>query len=223
MKDQWLSDIIGANAYTVSPTESALYTCIFPGFYTVKIPTSDVRLAQKFERWGFYIVDTAITMIRPASRVEFIPFKTGIVRPEDFSALVDIAESSFCSRFHLDPKIDPELANTIKRVWLGNYLSRTRGDQLFVRREEGKPVGFLAAIIGQWDRQAAWVIDLIAVAAEARGNGIGVNLIAAYLAYFPALPAIVGTQARNIASMALYNKMGFRIAKTEFVLHAHLS
>lgn len=222
MKDQWLTDILGMECYTLTPDVNGLTEGMQPGFSSVKISTSDVAMAHLFQDHGFRVVDTAITMVRPAAEEPFyVPFKVREARPEDFSAVVDIAESAFCSRFHLDPRISPEQANAVKRAWIGNYLTGERGERLFVRHEEGRPVGFLGATLGEWEKRLAWVIDLIAVASEGRGQGVGVNLVAAHLTYFPALPAVVGTQARNVASMALYSKMGFRVAHTAFVLHAH--
>lgn len=227
MKDQWLTDIVGGDCYTLAPDLQGVAeydrTRRRGGrFFSVKVPTADVVMAQEFEDQGFRIVDTAVTLVRPAMQnAVSVARDVHEAREEDFSALVDIAESAFCSRFHLDPQIAPATASAIKRAWIGSYFTRDRGDRLFVHKDRGQPGGFLGSMLGAWKGQTAWIIDLIAVAPYAQGQCVGTRLVGAHLGYFPALCSLVGTQASNVASLALYSKMGFRIAKTEFVLHAH--
>jgi ribosomal protein S18 acetylase RimI-like enzyme len=66
------------------------------------------------------------------------------------------------------------------------------------------------------------VIDLIAVEKDHRGQGLAKEMIlfAASACGNPqALRA--GTQSVNTASLSLYEKLGFRIVSTSYVLHHH--
>jgi ribosomal protein S18 acetylase RimI-like enzyme len=95
-----------------------------------------------------------------------------------------------------------------------------RADAVLVAREGGRVVGFNACLLNG-DRA---VIDLIAVAETAQGRGCGRKLVDGALACYAgkATEMRVGTQSRNLASLALYRACGFAVVETAMTLHAHL-
>ena len=141
----------------------------------------------------------------------------GDAAPEQKEAVLAIAGSAFrYSRFHLDPRVPAELANRIKRDWVANYFAKQRGDRLLVASRGGRPVGFLAAL--RAERTA--VIDLIAVAGGEQRRGVGEALVGAFArAYADAAARIVGTQVANIPSVRFYEKLGFSLKQSQYVLH----
>ena len=215
-------------------------------FFYAKVPTDNVADVARLTTLGFAVVDTnvtfefndddsqfvvdAIAMPRTATRDMRKPgavthadpgdkLNIGEHKPSEADALLEIAGSAFrYSRFHLDPHIETALAHQIKREWIRNYLLGKRGAGLLVARESGQPVGFLAHMVSQ----GAAVIDLIAVAHAAGKRGVGSALTAAFLGLYAGKPRVVGTQIANAVSIRLYTKLGFELARSQYVLHLHV-
>ena len=89
-----------------------------------------------------------------------------------------------------------------------------------VGTENDCPTGFNLLIMAP---SGVLLIDLIAVDRSHRGEGVGPDLILAgealcgegYSQYR------VVTQASNVASVRLYEKLGFRLVSSTYVLHFH--
>jgi ribosomal protein S18 acetylase RimI-like enzyme len=230
--DAWLADVMRRPVFRVRATAEAAARVAAhslaqpPGtFYFAKLPTSDVALLRRFTEAGFEVVDTAITLHHDR---DIPPSLTSVtvreVREEDEEAVVAIATRAFhCSRFHLDPRIEPEVAQAIKGEWVRNYCRGLRGDRLFVATLPGldRPIGFLAAL----QSGECAVLDLIAVDAGVRRNGVGAALVSAFLAaYRPRFrTVVVGTQVANVSSIRLYERLGFVFARSEYVVHKHVT
>ena len=139
------------------------------------MPTSDVARVGSLERVGFRTVDVSVTFRRdPGLPLPAHPARTRDARPDDRHAVMAIAEREYdVSRFHLDPGIPDEVARSIKREWADNYFTGARGDRMFVAEHDDEVAGFQLVL----DTPEAAVIDLIAVAGTARGQGIGSSLV----------------------------------------------
>ena len=59
------------------------------------------------------------------------------------------------------------------------------------------------------------------VATAAHGQGAGSALCTAFAHKYRGMPRVVGTQVANVPSIRLYTKLGFVLAKSQYVLHAH--
>ena len=234
-RDEWLTAVSNIPSYRVS---DIFVGQLYPdpgkwpaGFYSCRLATSNIAAAKWLAQWGFYIVDTAITLEREpfqpvtGGTVHRFHSKHGIsirvrdVQPQDYRPLLDIAEESFsCSRFALDPHIPRQTVSDIKRAWLGSYFSNGRGERVLVVASGNEAAGFLAVL----QQPDAMVIDLIGVKAGERQQGIGRALTRHFCALYQKQTVRVGTQAANIPSLRLYYSLGFVPTKTEFVLHAHI-
>lgn len=67
-----------------------------------------------------------------------------------------------------------------------------------------------------------WIIDLISVKNEFKGNGIGTSLILGMINNVSKLnqkPILVGTQATNTKALNFYNKLGFAFHKNRTIYH----
>jgi ribosomal protein S18 acetylase RimI-like enzyme len=192
-----------------------------PGFAYARVPTAEVRLAHLLEDAGFRLVDTGITLeaatvagaARPGTDAR-------LARAGDAAAVAEIARTAFrYSRFHLDPRIPAALANEIKREWAANYFRGQRGDHMVVAERSGSVAGFLQLLAG---KDGALTIDLIAVTEAQRGQGLALDMIR-FAARECGAPARlrVGTQAANVASLRLYERLGFTVAGTSHVFHLH--
>lgn len=222
--DAWLAEIMARPAFRVdgSGATGDLATHLHSqqtGFYFAKVATDRAVDVRALSRLGFAVVDTNVTFelareVPLASDVE-----VGELQAAEADAVLDIAGSAFrYSRFHLDPQIDDALAHRIKREWINNYVLGKRGDALLVARLGGKPAGFLAALVSH----GTAVIDLVAVATDAVGKGVGSALTAAFAQRYRGMSRLVGTQVANVPSIRLYSKLGFVLARSHYVLHHHV-
>lgn len=234
--DPWLAETLGQPVFrldnlTRNHGEAALSQEIASlagggdAFFYGKVPAADVPTCLTFLGLGFGVVDLAITFswvgpLRSGS--------TGVVvapaRSSQHEAIAVIAETSFrWSRFHVDPKIPAKVANLVKRRWIENYFSGRRGVGVYSAEIGGEVAGFLAVMETVNAERRAAVIDLIAVAPRWQGRGVGAALVETFVTDWRERVAelSVGTQAANIQSLRFYESMGFRIAETNYVLHAH--
>lgn len=230
--DRWLSEVMERPVWRVLPDKPDIDLLSVAGrrtaFFYTRVPTSRVAHVGQLMQAGFRVVDVNITLERaPAhasSKHNFRDIQVVDYKPEYETAVLQIAGSCFVySRFHLDPHVGHDLANMIKRAWVQNCCRGKRGDHLFIATMANRPVGFLAALATRVDDQACCVIDLVGVAPEAQGRGVGRALVEAFLCHYAGRcdRFRVGTQAANIRSLRLYEKVGFQICQTDYVLHAH--
>jgi ribosomal protein S18 acetylase RimI-like enzyme len=234
--DAWLSGIFGHAVYRVEPKAAAgeitdslrqhLAGRSDRAMYYAKVDTRDVRTAQALAAAGMSVVDVNVTL--GAAPHTAVPDAPG-VRVDDCSAadapaVLDIAGSAFrYSRFHLDPDVPTELAHRIKREWIANYVSKARGEALLVAHLAGRPAGFLAVIGGMQGERRVRTIDLVAVDERAQRRGVGRALVAAFVRRFSPCADLlqVGTQVANAPSLALYQRLGFTVMHSTYVLHLH--
>jgi len=237
--DAWLASIFRRPVFKVSfpaapeiaapLTRESVFQQAKPAFYYAKVPTRRVTQVSALTRLGFSVVDVNVTLERPAS-ASLPEGQRRIVTVRDSApaqreAILAIAESCFVySRFHLDPQIPNDVANAIKRAWVDSYCTGQRGDRLLVAEIAGIPVGFLAGIRANVGEHRARVIDLVGVHRSYQGRGVGLALVEYFIRLSGSDVDVlrVGTQAANVPSISLYEKCGFRVAETTYVLHAHV-
>lgn len=233
--DGWLSEVFGQPVFrlTSRPADSQiaarqLHELARGGdaFYYAKLPTSDVQHCIALVNAGFHVIDAAITLAWRGQDVPPPPpgVVAGPVRDDQREAIPVIAATSFrWSRFHLDPRIRPGLANLIKQKWMENYVRGKRGSALYAAEVDGEVAGFLAVIESAGGHGRVAVIDLVGVAPPYQGRGVGTALLAAFIAdwHDKVSELRVGTQAANVQSLSFYERSGFRIVETNYVLHAH--
>jgi ribosomal protein S18 acetylase RimI-like enzyme len=219
-RDAWLSEVMARPVWRVDGSGDLAELVTKPGFYFAKVATDRVRDVRTLTTAGFALVDTAVTF----ELVREVPIASAIEVREctehDAEAVLAIAGSAFrYSRFHLDPAIDDRLAHHVKREWIANYVRKQRGDALLVAHHDGKPAGFLAALVSH----GTAAIDLVAVATDAHGKGVGSALCAAFAQRYAGMPRVVGTQVVNVPSIRMYTKLGYELARSQYVLHHHVS
>jgi len=240
--DTWLSTVLERPVFavTIAPDDDRARSVAevaghagghANGFYFVKLPSTDVAGVAQFAAAGFQVVEARLGFSQPLdsfTRFEDDEDQSISVSPFDASwrdGVLEIAGSSFkYSRFHMDPGIGGTLADRVKREWIRSYVERRRGDCLLVACDRGTPVGFAAMLVQDRQPRSAAVIDLIGVHPGAQRHGIGRRLIAAAAAaYTPRCGTLdVGTQACNIPSVRLYERTGFRLVESSFMLHRHV-
>ncbi|TLG77600.1 GNAT family N-acetyltransferase [Methylocystis sp. B8] len=242
-KDNWLSDALGVSSWkalgmttAVSPAEiqAGLFDRAGQGaaFFSTRIPTRDVVVVTNATRAGFSVVDVNVTFDwenRATCASGIDKNRNSIVKIEianagDAAAIEAIASHCFTfSRFHLDPAIGLDRANEVKRQWARNAC-RGRASVVYVVRQQNAVTGFLAVLENKSSRGTDAIIDLVGVDAAHQGRGAGQALGRMFVDQWRdrAVRLRVGTQISNIPAMRLYEAIGFRVAETSYVLHAHV-
>jgi len=241
--DPWLASILGRDVYRLSwsgksadlsvgveALRGALTDSRGPSaFYYTKVPAQAIDPVRVLCGVGFSVVDVSVTFERAPDAHAGLQTRPWIIvrqiRPADHAGVLDIAGHCFIySRFHLDPFFAREEANLIKREWVRSYFLGRRGERMLVAEWDGVPVGFLAVLAADVKGCSSRVIDLIGVSAARQGQGVGRELVdhftRAYAGTCDLLRA--GTQVANAPSARLYERCGFRLAESAYVLHAHV-
>ncbi len=237
LADDWLSQVSGFRCYrysgSIAASAAALKAAMealagdATAFFYAKVGTACAGDVQRLAQAGFAVVDTNVIFEWPAGRESSVLSNSGVsvarALPVQHAALQDIAARCFrYSRFHLDPLFPGETADRIKREWIGNYCAGHRGTALYVAMVNDEPAGFLAVIETAGAIPGA-AIDLVGVAPEHQGHGVGTALVTHFIEQWRPRAGVlrVGTQIANLPSIAFYQSKGFRIVESSYVLHAH--
>ena len=194
-------------------------------FLYAKIDYSNHLDLRHLETLGFRVIETNVTLMQELG-FEFEigsnqnpQYRIRLAKVDDRKAVEEIARKSFTlDRFHQDPKINNSSADEIKKQWASNFFSGKRGDVTVIASRNNRPVAFLLLLFGQKEN----IIDLIAVDSEHRKNGLAEQMIKFVKSINDIQKKLlVGTQATNIPSIRLYEKMGFQKINSQILLHYH--
>lgn len=213
--DAWLSSLLGKAAYHVAPDVTNITET---GFYDSK--ANLMSQVGALARLGFDPIVTEVALERRpiASIMEKTKTPTRAATPADQAAVKLIAGKTFSfDRFHRDPKIGKAVADEIKRQWVGNFFDGKRGTHMIVVERDGKVVGFSQCIC----RDGVLITDLMGVDPAYLGRGAGRDLMRGALTTIEHKVARVGTQIDNLASLALYTSLGYRMMDSRVVCHYH--
>jgi ribosomal protein S18 acetylase RimI-like enzyme len=186
----------------------------------------DPETAPLAEESGFRLVDLRVTLERrlggsgPESGAG--PLRVRPATTADLPRLRRIAAASHRdSRFYHDRHFDRRRCDALYAGWIETSCADPAGVVLVaaVADPAGPPAGYVTGTIGE-DGEGR--IGLFAVAADARGRGVGGALIAAVLDWFAgrgAEPVSVVTQGRNVRAQRLYQRFGMRTRSVELWFH----
>jgi GNAT superfamily N-acetyltransferase len=227
VEDGFLAQCLGYPVIRLRTAEAASQAIAHAARYPrwmieTKVAVGDVATTRELEDLGFRLVDTNVQLTRAAPAVVAAgDSRCRMAVPTDETAVRRIAATSFSkTRFHLDPRIPDTAANLVKEEWAANFFKGRRGDWMIVAGDDQGLTGFLQSLRAA---DGAVIIDLIAVSERGRNKGLGRAMIefAATQCLGHATPLVVGTQIANVASLALYDSLGFRVSQASYVLHLH--
>lgn len=170
------------------------------------------------EREGFHLVDVRVTLSRAlADEISPSP-SVRALQSGDLPALLEIASVSHtASRFYFDGRFPRDRCGELYREWLRKSSGPPPNVTLVVEHQ-GAPAGYVTCDC----TDGAGEIGLLAVAAWARGNGLGWLLVQAALAHLQkngAKKVSVVTQGRNLGALRLYERHGFTTQSLELWYH----
>lgn len=179
------------------------------------------------------LVDRKATFSRPlqeksaegdalrAGEPAVIPYAEAVVSP----ALFELAISAgVYSRFRVDPHFPSEKFAAMYRLWIERSVSRELADVVLVvpQGDRGGTAESLAGMITLAEADGVASISLVAVAAEARGRGIGSALMRAahrWMRARRAHEARVVTQLANLPACRLYERSAYRPQRVQNYYH----
>lgn len=184
------------------------------------VDAGDSESIRTAEAAGFRCADVRVTRERSLDRVSSeMPSGVESFQEDDLAALQAIARSSHgASRFYYDLEFPRERCDALYEKWISNACASDPESVLVVRRA-GRAVGYLAC---DTDSSTMGTIGLVAVAESERGQQIGESLVQGSLAWFvnhDCERVRVVSQARNLASARLYERLGFRTTAVEHWYH----
>jgi dTDP-4-amino-4,6-dideoxy-D-galactose acyltransferase len=149
--------------------------------------------------------------------------------PADAAELRRLAAASHHdSRFYQDPHFDRDRAGDLYARWIEKCLADPAGIVLVASPPApaapaaAPPAGVQGYITAALTAAGRGQIALFAVAAEARGQGVGGRLIAAALDWFAARGAervTVVTQGRNVQAQRIYQRFGLLSRRMDLWFH----
>ena len=183
---------------------------------------------QTAQNHGFELVDIRITLERsmPDSRDVAnpqLPQETFIrpARPGDLTDLQAIARTAHVdSRFFSDSHFPRHLAEELYATWITLECEGRAQCVLIAASPADRPLGYVSCHFDP--KSGSGQIGLAGVSSEARGRGIGNNLVLAALDWFAGQGAekvAVVTQGKNIPAQRLYQRCGFRTQGLQLWYH----
>ncbi len=159
---------------------------------------------------------------QPAPQFPIVPYTATTAS----AALVELAISAgVYSRFRVDPHVTDEKFTAMYRLWIDRSVQHELADIVFVASlgdREAAPGSGLGGMITLSEDRGLANIGLIAVAAKARGMGIGSALMHAGLRWIQdrgAREAQVVTQLANLPACRLYERSGYQLSRVEHYYH----
>jgi len=193
-----------------------------------RVSYDDVFDIAAHERNDFWLADVLLTfhLNTDSAKVRSHPRLSDIivcpVRSDDEAVLMDIARCSLRNdHFHRDPRFPKRKCDELFSRWVYNCCHGL-ADKVLVATLKDEPVGFIACKIAETENVKHGTIDLIAVSPSYRHKGIGEALVEESVRVFVesgAKSVSVGTQANNIGAVRTYEKIGFRLARTDLTFH----
>jgi dTDP-4-amino-4,6-dideoxy-D-galactose acyltransferase len=167
---------------------------------------------------GFRLYDVRLELGRELPAEEAAESAVREARPEEHAALEAIARERLRgTRFWNDRRFDRARVADLYAAWVRRGLETPPERRTLVA---GDAEGFVTC---RFDEDGGLgTIELIAVAAEAEGRGLGRRLLAGADAAFEAAGltrAAVVTQAGNAAAQRLYQGAGYRSTRADLWLH----
>jgi ribosomal protein S18 acetylase RimI-like enzyme len=225
--DKWLSKQLGYSAYNLNAAYLKQFNFLEARSKKILITIkSNKRIDNYFlKKNKIKFIEKNLTFFKkvsPNTNTEHKEFQNiRFSKKKDKKLVLGIAQNAFMkSRFFQDTKIKKNIAKKIKRNWILNFFTKTRGDYLIVSEINKKVVGFLLML----KSQSNYIIDLIAVNRSYKNLGFAskmLNFFHNFVVKKKNSIIFVSTQAINKGSIKFYKKNKFKIKHKKYIYHFH--
>lgn len=188
-----------------------------------RLPHEQIDASMFLERNNFRFVEMVLHPIAlglqtyPAIDTKLIVEQ---VCETELSSVVAMAKRSFrYERYHVDPRLDPQLANTRYGRWVENSFYDPKQVLLKISLQEGHTAGFFVTE-NKDDGSVYW--HLTAVNPDFQGRKLGYRIWMAMINHhkLAGMNSIRTTiSARNSPVLNLYSKLNFRFEPPEMTFH----
>jgi len=189
-----------------------------------RLPHQQINASMLLERNNFRFIEMVLHPI--ALELQTYPAidNTELVVEQvceaELSSVVTMAERSFgCERYHVDPRLDPQLANIRYGCWVKNSFYDSKQVLLKISLRDGHTVGFF--VIQNKDNGSVYW-HLTAVNPDFQGKKLGYRIWMAMINHhkLAGMHSIRTTiSARNSSVLNLYSKLNFRFEPPEMTFH----
>jgi dTDP-4-amino-4,6-dideoxy-D-galactose acyltransferase len=195
---------------------------------SLRVPAEDIPAIWAAERAGLRLMDVGVDLSIKLDRIRVPaagshPVRIGV--PADASAMQAMTVGAFgLTRFAIDPFFSEAQVDNFYKTWAANLFGGM-ADVVLVVEIEARPAGFIGCKLAA-DGTREGRISLIATAAEFQRRGVARELIASALAWFTdagCRVASVKTQAANYPAVALYERAGFTVSRSELTFTTTLN
>ena len=190
-----------------------------------RLSSEDLLLRESLETAGFHFVECYLSLRHGLSDLQAPQPLPRHAAAADLESLRALAAASFShSRWHCDRLIPKAAADESRALWVENAL-RGRAEAVYATEDTAGVNGFVCCMAKRLPEGQAGVLDLIAVAARARGQGFGRSLVRRFLSHCAETGKAfgdVGTQAHNSGAVRLYESEGFRLNSVHYTYHLHV-
>jgi GNAT superfamily N-acetyltransferase len=215
-------DLRGAGAVADFAAFEAIRDGMGAGLVSCRLPHDRMRESMFLESRAFRFIEMAYLPELDALSARDFPepgLAVALATPEDLPAALEIAGHAFRNeRFHMDPRLGPDLGDLRYRNWVRSSLDHP-SQRLYLLRDGARPVAFFV-IEMLADGTCYWHLN--AVTPEAQGRGYGRR------AWFAMLRQARGQGAdrvrtcivaRNYRVLNLYARLGFRFPAPLMTFH----
>lgn len=200
-------------------------------FVSAKVSALDLPAIHSFERCGFRYIESWIYNKYDLNSVDEIgktPCEVRLALPDDCSVMLDYSKGAFITqRFHADPNIVPEKADSLYKKWILTAFSDPN-QRILVLDVENRPVAFMIYYkndLRQYFSLQFAMWKMLIVDPAGRGRGLGTDFLIALMHYHrrECLDVVdSGLSMRNLGSLNLHFKLNFKVISTLVVLHKWL-
>lgn len=201
-------------------------------FASIRIPALDLAVIHGLEKRGFEYIESWIFNKYDLRKLEDPlqpPPSLRLAKPNDEPAMIAYSKGAFdTQRFHADGRIDRRKADSLYTKWIETSF-RDPLQKTLVMELEGKPAAFMTyhqndlhARFGL--RFAMWKMALLDPAR--RGKGLGALFVNSLLHHHRKEGLDIvdsGLSMRNVVSLNLHNKCGFKTISTVLTFHKWLN
>jgi len=197
---------------------------------SARVDASDLSGLHVLEEAGFITVDSILTFALDLARHKPVEpskdFQIRLATARDAERVAELARTAFIyDRFHADPFISRERAGELHARWLRNSCTGKAADAVLLAEDKTGLLGFVSCALlpdtGKRLGRMVGTIVMVASAESARGRGVARATVMATVEWLRQHGCEIvesGTQVRNIPSMGMFQKCGFRIVGSSISL-----